>query len=82
MKDKLLIIKNWILDSFQLITFGLLVFLIVIVLKQQNDLNLLRSDIELLYFSVNNIEYKLQEVEDVVINECDEIKRTVKIWSD
>ncbi len=81
-------IKSWILASFQFITVGLLIFAVVLILKQQNDisnlksrLNLIESSVDDLSSGINDIDNKLDDVESNLSSEIDDVKRTVRIWS-
>lgn len=88
MENKFTKIKNWISASFQLITVGLLVFAIILILKQQNDISGLKSRINDVNHNINNIkrniddiESKLNVVESNLSSEIDDVKRTVRLWS-
>ena len=88
MENKFTKIKNWISASFQLITVGLLVFAIILILKQQNDISVLKSRINDVDYNIDNvkrniddIESKLDDVESNLSSEIDDVKRTVRICS-
>jgi len=88
MKYKFTTIKNWISESFQFITVGLLVFAIILILKQQNDIRLLNSRINDLEYNIDNvksninyIESKIDDMERNISSEIYDVKRTVMIWS-
>ena len=86
---------NWISAKFQFITVGLLVFAITLIVKQQNDISRLKRSINQvdfniynLYRSVNNldssiedVEWKLDDVEKKLSREIEDVKSTVRIWS-
>lgn len=84
METKFSKIKSWISSSFQVITLGLLVFTVVIVLKQQNDIHKLKGQIDDVYYevdltngNVNNVNSKLDDIS----NEIERVRRTVITWS-
>jgi cell division protein FtsL len=81
MENKFTKIKNWIPASFQLITVGLLVFAIILIWKQQNDIRALKSRINDVDYNIDDIESKLDDVESNLSSEIDDVKRTVRIWS-
>jgi len=88
METKFTKIKTWISSSFQVITLGLLVFSVVIVLKQQNDIHKLQGKIDDVYYQVdqsndniNNVSSKLDDVESRLINEIEDVKSTIRLWS-
>lgn len=88
MNNKIVKVKNWILTSFQFITVGLLVFAIVLILKQQNDISILKSRLnnienntDNLSSEIDDIKSKLDDVESNLSSEIDDVKRTVRIWS-
>lgn len=91
MEAKFSKIKSWISSNFQVITLGLLVFTVVIVLKQQNDIQTLKGQINELYYKVDqaddnvnskldDVDSKLNNVENNLIEEINDVKRTVRIW--
>ena len=80
--------KNWILASFQFLTVGLLVFLIFLIIKQQNDIRVLKSQLsnvenntDNLSSEIDDIKSKLDDVESNLSSEIDDVKRTVRIRS-
>jgi cell division protein FtsL len=88
MENKFTKLKNWISASFQLITVGLLIFAITLILKQQNDISVLKSRIYDVDYNIDNvesniddIESKLDDVESNLSSEIDDVKRTVIMWS-
>lgn len=88
MNNKMVKVKNWILTSFQFITVGLLAFAIVLILKQQNDISILKSRLnnienntDNLGSEIDDIKSKLDDVESNLSSEIDDVKRTVMIWS-
>lgn len=88
MNKKLLNIQNWILIKLPIITAGLLVFAIFLILKQQKDISILElklNDIKKntkdLESDIDDVTYKLDDVESNLSSEIDDVKRTVRIWS-
>jgi sensor domain CHASE-containing protein len=90
MENKITKLKNGISASFQLITIGLLVFAIILILKQQSDISTLKSKFDEIESSLSseiddarrNVRIKLDEVESNLSSEIDDVKRTVRIWCD
>ncbi|MCH7409919.1 hypothetical protein MM239_10980 [Belliella sp. DSM 111904] len=87
--------KNWISSSFQLITIVLLVFSIIMILNQRQDINELKNqinsmgntdDLSLNFYDIesklDDIESKLYDVENNLIREIEDVKTTIMIWSD
>ena len=67
---------------------GLLIFAITLLIKQQNDiaklkirLNSVDSNVDNLESKIDNIESKLEDVESNLSSEIDDVKSTVRIWS-
>lgn len=88
MKNKYIKIKKWLFSNFQLITISLLVFTIVLIFKQQNDISNLNNivhnldyNIEKLKSNIDDVDGKLDNVERNLSYEIDDVKRTVRIWS-
>ena len=72
-------IKALIAPSFQIITLGILIFLVVIVLKQQKDISDLKSQV---YDTESSINSKIQSVESSLSSDIERVRRAVIIWSD
>lgn len=81
MENKFTKLKKWISTSFQPITVGLLVFAITLILKQQNDISILKSRINDVDYNIDNVSSKIDDVESNLSSEIDGVKRTVRIWS-
>jgi hypothetical protein len=88
MENSITKIKNWVLASFQFITLGLLVFATVLIIKQQNDMGELKNRIKYLDGNIDevkskmdDIESKIDDVEGNISSEIDDVKRTVRLWS-
>jgi hypothetical protein len=74
MENKLTKLENPFSMSFQLITVGLLILAIALIMKQQSDISILTKRID-------DIESKLDDVESNLSSEIDDVKSTVRIWS-
>ena len=84
METKFSKIKVWISSSFQVITLGLLVFTVVIVLKQQNDIQKLKGQIDDVYYKVDHTNDNVHDVSsklDDMSSEIERVRRTVITWS-
>jgi hypothetical protein len=71
-------IKNWISPSFQLITIGLLITLLLLVIKQQKEIDYLYSRIE---DAESRLSSEIDDAKDELSSDIDDVKRTVRIWS-
>ncbi len=76
MKNKFIKIKSWLLARLQIISFGLLILLIILVLKQQNDISNLEKRIRWLSGDLENVNEKLDDVESNLSNKIQDV-----IWS-
>jgi hypothetical protein len=89
MENKFKKLISWISTSFQLITVGLLVFAVLLILKQQNDIRYLKSKIDNVESNLSskiddvegNLSSKIDDVESDLSSEIDGVKSTVRIWS-
>lgn len=82
MENNLTKIKNWVSTSFQLITVGLLIFAIVLILKQQSDINTLKSKLNSIENNIGDLSSEIQSVESNLSSEIDDVRRAVIVWSD
>ncbi len=76
-------IKAWISSSFQVITLGLLIFTVVIVLKQQNDIHKLQGLIDDVYYKVDQTNENVNHVSsklDGIESDIERLRKTVIIW--
>jgi hypothetical protein len=64
-------IKNWISPSFQLITIGLLITLLLLLIKQQKE-------IDYLYSRIDDAESRLSSEIDDAKDQIDDLKDTIK----
>lgn len=66
--------KRWIMASFQFITVGILVLLLILVLKQQKDINDLKGKIA-------DTESSIRSAESTLSSQIEAVRRAVIIWS-
>lgn len=71
-------IKNWISSSFQLITVGLLIALLILVIKQQKEIDNLYDIID---ESESRLSNDINDAKEELSSDIDDVKRTVRIWS-
>lgn len=82
-------IKNWVSSSFQLIIICLLVGLLALVIKQQNDIKLLHIKISYIENSLssdiddakNQLSSEIENAKDELSSDIDGVESTVRIWS-
>jgi hypothetical protein len=82
-------IKNWISTSFQLITVGLLIALLILVIKQQKELDDLYDIIDESESRFSNdindakeeLSTDINDAKEELSSDIDDVKRTVRIWS-
>ena len=70
-------IKNWISPSFQLITIGLLITLLLLVIKQQKEIDYLYSRID---DAESRLSSEIDDAKDDLSSEIDAVRRTVIIY--
>jgi hypothetical protein len=79
MSSTLETIKKLIEPSFQIITVGILVFLSILVLKQQKDIKDLESQIDSTEY---RLESKIESAESTLSSDIEDVRRAVIVWSD
>lgn len=80
MNIKLTKVKNWFFSNLQIITFSLLIFAIVLIIKQQNDINNLSNQVYSVDRNVDNLRENVEDVKSNLNSEIDDIKTAI-IWS-
>ena len=81
MENRIVKIRSWISASFQLITVVLLTIAITLLVKQQSDMSRLEKRIKSIDSNLDDVSNNLDDAERNLLNEIDEVKSTVRIWS-